>query len=171
ERVRAGYEHEGQAYEEDFYVVLVFRFEDALGVAAVLWEAQQQYAVSAPAGDLDAYAPLLHAVAASVRVTRAWYAGYLAGIRAAPLADPAAIDRLADASYERTRQIALSTGQAIGDSTGAMQTVADPVTGEPLQLPRVVGPRVSGAGDYALTNGPAYDPRASRGASWRRADP
>lgn len=70
-RVRLQYEANGQPFEEDVYLTLLFF---ALGGGAWYWQPSELYSLRAPRGELDARTPLLRAVAASSSVSHDWFA-------------------------------------------------------------------------------------------------
>jgi hypothetical protein len=74
-RTRIEYRSGGRTIEEDIYAVLVYATSTMLP-GTTFWSADRLYAFRAEKGTLDAKAPLLQSMLASIRINPTWFSKY-----------------------------------------------------------------------------------------------
>lgn len=188
ERVRLAYQLQGENVEEDYYVSLVFTTSQLLP-GTTFWQAHQQYAFRAPAGELDQYAPLLNTMIASVRVQPRWQAGYLyvmqlkhqnqmqairnAGELSRRIArNSEEIMRMNQEAFENRQRSSDRIAREISETIRGVETYHDPYQDRQVELPDTYKDVwVSETGQYILSNDVTYNPNEQPGTAvnWQRA--
>ncbi len=187
ERVRIGYAWNGQDYQEDYYVALVFATGPMLP-GTTFWQAHQQYAFRAPAGQLDQYAPLLNAMVSSIRVQPRWFAGYryvvqlwqqnqMQAIRnAGELSRRIAqnsdeIMRMNQEAYENQQRSSDRIAHQWSETIRGVETYHDPFADRDVELPNEYKDVwVNPNGEYLLSNDVNFNPNETGDTQqWQRA--
>ena len=187
ERVRLAYQWNGRDYEEDYYVALVFATGPMLP-DTTFWQANQQYAFRAPAGQLEKYAPLLNAMVSSVRVQPKWFAGYqyvvqlwrqnqMQAIRnAGELSRRIAqnsdqIMRMNQEAYENRERSNDRIAHQWSETIRGVETYHDPYADRDVELPNdYKDVWVNPNGEYILSNDVNFNPNETGDTQqWQRA--
>lgn len=187
-RTRITYQSGGQAIEEDIYCLMVYSRTPAVP-GLTLWGADRVFGFRAAAGQLDRQAPVLHAIASSVRVNPRWFARYLQareawvagrmeGIRQAGELSrylsrtSAEISDMQMQAWENRQASQDRTHQRFSEYIRGVGTYHDPYQGREVELPSGYNDVwVSRAGEYILANDPNLNPNVSAGGTWERMTP
>ncbi len=184
-RTRIAYQDGGQAIEEDIYCLMVYSRTPAVP-GLTLWGADRVFGFRAAAGQLARQAPVLHAIASSVRVNprwfvrylqarEAWVAGRMEGIRQAGELSrylsrtSAEISDMQRQAWEDRQAAEDRTHHRFSEYIRGVGTYHDPYQGRDVELPTGYNDVwVSRAGEYLLANDPNLNPNVSTGGTWER---
>lgn len=184
-RVRLEYEDGGKTIAEDVFVTIVLSRSPILP-NMTHWSLEHQYSFRAEKKDLDALAPVMQTIAASVRLELDWYAGYaqvldlwrqgqMQSIRDAGELSRR-ISRNNDAilasmrsSWEARQSAQDRMAREFSEAIRGVETYDQPFEHQSIQLPSGyrdvwVNPR----GEYVLSNEAGYDPNVGATQEWRR---
>lgn len=186
-RVQLEYEEKGQPIAEDVYLTLVVTTSPAVPGSS-MWSLEHQYSFRAEKDRLDALAPTFQALASSMRIELAWYAGYLdvfklwqqgqmRSIRAAGELSRA-ISSANDAvlaslrSTWQTRQAAQDrASRGFSDAIRGTQTYANSFEQRDVELPGGYDSVwASASGGYVFSNTAGFDPNVGDTVEWRRLE-
>lgn len=183
-RVRITYAQGGRQLEEDLYCALVLARAPATP-RLTHWQPNQLFAFRAEVGSLDALAPLLKSMAASLRINPQWFSGYLhvsdlfikrqlQGIRNA--GELSRYIARASEQISAAHRQAWQTQQASQDRISAnfsrtirgVESYNNPFESRAIELPS--GYRqtwASPGGDYILSNDASFNPNVGGTRDWR----
>lgn len=189
-RLRYAFNWNGQGWEQDVYLTLVFG-QPSMGIG--MWWCVGSYSFGAPAGQLDRLTPMLSVPTLSVRLTQDWFSllqqmqvlfaenikrqqgrkgGQIWGMTDTPgvvwSRGAAQIREKFRPDWQR-RQAALAQEQsALIQLIGGLETYADPFDSSPVQLPVGQGSYwMSAEGDVVGSDEQGFDPSARSGVEWR----
>ena len=181
-RVRYEYVQNGQAWEEDVSLTMLYTPNPAL----TLWSCISAISVRAPKGDLDRMTPLLTSITQTFRVSPEWFMDLsyvrtlfgqrmMAGIQGAGAisnmisANAEEIRRDFAESYKQAAESEDRISQSVSETTRGVNTYADPFEKRPVELPSGYNDAwVNGKGEYILSNVGGYDPNVGATTEWRR---
>lgn len=181
-RLRYEYQRDGQIWEEDVHLALLFAGTPEL----TSWYVNFAHTTRAPKGQLDANAGLISTIVASRISSPQWEGMYrvvqqlfLQGIQQ-QLNDTAALGRtLADhrAESQALQQQVIAERQASqdriadlrGETLAGVQTYTDPVNGGFVQLPIGFDEYwVNDRGEYLSSSQAGFDPNTLNAGTWQR---
>jgi hypothetical protein len=180
-RVRYEYNNQGQPWEEDVYVALVY----TPWQMGTLWSVNQGYSFRAPKGKLDAMTPLMLSVVNSTRISPDWFGGYMyvqqlfnnrmnqgikdaAAISQTVTQNSEEIRRMFSESYKQRQESQDRIAQSYSETIRGVDTYKTP-DATSVQLPS--GYRdawVNNRGEYILSNEAGFDPNVGDTSSWQR---
>lgn len=184
-KVRIEYQDGGKTIAEDVYVTIVLS-RSGMVPTMTIWGLEHQYSFRAEKDKLDALAPLLQTMIASVRIELAWYAGYaqvmdlwrqgqMQSIRDAGEISKR-ISRNNDAilasmrsSWQARQESADRTSREFSEYVRGVETYDHPYEGREIQLPSGyddvwTNPR----GEYVFSNEASFDPNVGSTVEWKR---
>lgn len=187
-KVRLEYEEGGKAIAEDVYLTIV-RARSPLMPSMTIWSLEHQYSFRAEKERLDALAPLLQAMVASVRVDLRWYAGYAQVVelqrqgQMQSIRDAGELSRRISRNNDEILASMRSSWQArqasqdrmareFSESIRGVETYHQPFEEREIQLPS--GYRdvwTNRAGEYVFSNDAGYDPNVGATQGWQRLEP
>lgn len=187
-KVRLEYEENGKPIAEDVHVTIVTS-RSPMMPSMTIWSLEHQYSFRAEKERVDALAPLLQAMVASVRVELRWYAGYAQVVelqrqgQMQAIRDAGELSRRISANNDamlasmRSSWEARQTAQdrmsrEFSESIRGVETYDQPYEGREVQLPS--GYRdvwTNRAGEYVFSNDAGYDPNVGATQEWRRLEP
>ncbi len=186
-KVRLEYLDGAATIVEDVYVTVVLS-RSPMVPTMTIWSLEHQYSFRAEKDRIDALAPLLQAMIASLRIELAWYAGYgqvlelsrqgqLQAIRDAGELSRR-ISRNNDeilasmrSSWQARQDSADRTSREFSESVRGVETYDHPYEGRAVQLPS--GYRdvwTNPKGEYVLSNEAGFDPNVGSTSEWRRME-
>jgi len=189
ERVRIEYQDAvtGRAMEEDVYCALTLSTTPSMP-GTTIWSPERLYAFRAEKGRLDADAPLLQAMASSMRLSLGWFAKYSQVLEMArnnqlqSIRDAGEISRRVSRnndeilamyrqSWQERQASADRVNREFGEAIRGVESYVDPAKDFPVELPS--GYRnawVSGSGEYVLSNEDGFDPNVGSTIGWKRME-
>ncbi len=183
-RVRYEYQINGQPWEEDVFVTLLYN-PTQLGM---LWSVTGGYSFRAPKGQLDRLAPVMNTTINTMRLSLEWYAQYQyvqklfidrmnQGIRnAGRLSETIArnneeIRQMFADSYRRSCESQDRISRSYTEYIRGVETYRNPYEDRPIQLPSGYSQVwVNSSGEYILSNQAGFDPNVGSIAEWRRME-
>lgn len=181
-RLRYDYESNGQPWQEDVYLTLVFsEFPDC-----VVWTVRTAHSFRAPRGRLDAITPTLATCIQTMRINPEWYYGYAyvqqlfsqrmyQGIRDAGkisetiTRNSEQIRKMYAESYRKSSESQDRINQSYSESLRGVETYQDPFAGKPVELPSGYNDAwVNARGEYILSSQGGFDPNVGDTVEWRR---
>ncbi len=181
ERIRFEYEEQGQAWEEDVYLTLVYQFVRDMAI----WRSDRAYSFRAPKGMLDRLTQLMTAVVSTARINLDWFAqyafaGYLfdermrQGLRgAAALGETVRrnndeLRRMFEQSYRERMAADDRIQQRFTEYIRGVETYQNPYDGRAVQLPSSYSyVWVNQNGEYILSNEANFNPNVGSNVDWR----
>jgi len=172
----------GQAWEEDVYVTLVFT-KWQLGT---MWTVNSAFSFRAPRGKLDALTPTMNASVQSMRLNQDWFSGYMyvrqlfnnrmmQGIKdARALSDTIAKNadetrKMFNDAYRERNESQDRINQSFGEYIRGVDTYKNPYEDKPVQLPAGYNDAwVNAKGEYLLSNQGGYNPNVGDTQEWKR---
>lgn len=187
-KVRLEYEENGKSITEDVYLTIV-RARSPMMPSMVVWTLEHQYSFRAEKERIDAQAPLLQAMVASVRVDLQWYAGYAQVVQLwqqgqmQSIRDAGELSRRISQNNDEVLASMRSSWQArqasqdrmareFSESIRGVETYHQPFEEREIQLPG--GYRdvwTNRAGDYVFSNDAGFDPNVGATQGWQRLEP
>jgi len=185
ERVRVEYRERGRDLEEDVYCVLNVSTSSMMP-GSVFWSPDRLYSFRAEKGALDGNAPLLQAMASSVKISLPWFAQYQQVLEMwrnremQAIRDAGALSRrisqlndeilaMYRQSWEERQASSDRVNREFGEYIRGVETYDDPSKSYPVELPS--GYRnawVSQSGEYVLSNDDGYNPNVGSTVNWSR---
>jgi len=183
-RVRFAYERDGQPWEEDIYLNLVYQSQAGM----MVWYPESAAVVRAPRGQLDRMTPLMVSILHTVRLNQTWYSalmyvrnqfhermmGQIADIGDISQMIAQNSDELRNMyseSYKAASDAEDSVNQSFSETIRGVNTYSDPYEGRPVELPSGYNDAwVNANGEYLLSNQAGYDPNVGATTEWRRMD-
>jgi hypothetical protein len=180
---RFAYTENGQAWEEDFYcVVLVSRSN--LGPQNLFWLADRNLSVRAYKGRLDAMQPMANAFVNSFRVERKWYGRFInvqkqwIANRQQGIANAGALSQTISRSNDQFDSAMMQSWNArqraedrasreFSEYIRGSENYHDPVNDMRVELPGGYDYAWTNAlGEYALSNDADFDPNRHSSIDW-----
>ncbi|MFN0243100.1 MAG: hypothetical protein ACKVWV_09445 [Planctomycetota bacterium] len=184
-KVRIEYQDSGKTIAEDVYVTMVLS-RSPMVPTMTMWALEHQYSFRAEKEKLDALAPLLQTMIASVRIELAWYAGYAQVLdlwrqgQMQSIRDAGEISKRLSRNNDaliasmrsawQTRQASADrTSREFGEYVRGVETYDHPYEESEIQLPSGyddvwTNPR----GEYVFSNEAGFDPNVGSTVEWRR---
>lgn len=187
-RVRLEYEERGRAIAEDVYVTIVAATSPMVP-GSTMWSLEQHYSFRAEKERIDALAPLLQAMVASIQIDLRWYAGYaqvfqmwqegqMQSIRAAGelsrkiSANNDAMIASMRSAWEARQASQDRVSQEFSEYVRGVETYTNTFEERPVELPSGYNDVwVNSSGEYLLSNTAGYDPNVGSTLEWRRLEP
>lgn len=181
EKIRFEYEEQGQAWEEDVYLTLVYQFVQDMAI----WRSDRAYSFRAPRGMLDRLTPLMTAVVSTARINLDWFvqyafAGHLfdermrQGLRgAAALGETVRrnndeLRQMFEQSYRERMAADDRIQQRFTEYIRGVETYQNPYDGRAVQLPSSYSHVwVNQNGEYILSNEANFNPNVGSNIDWR----
>jgi hypothetical protein len=181
-RVRFVYNVNGQPWEEDVYLTLIY--SPAQGM--VMWQVYSASVVRAPQGQLDRVTPLMTSILYTTRLNQDWFCGLMyvrdlfhkrmmggiqdAGILSQQISQNSEeIRRMFSDSYKTANETEDRISQSFSETTRGVNTYANPYEGRPVELPSGYNDAwANSKGEYILSNQAGYDPNVGATTEWRR---
>jgi hypothetical protein len=181
EKIRFEYEEQGQAWEEDVYLTLVYQFVQDMAI----WRSDRAYSFRAPRGMLDRLTPLMTAVVSTARINLDWFvqyafAGHLfdermrQGLRgAAALSETVRrnndeLRQMFEQSYRERMAADDRIQQRFTEYIRGVETYQNPYDGRAVQLPSSYSyVWVNQNGEYILSNEANFNPNVGSNIDWR----
>ncbi|GIU78853.1 MAG: hypothetical protein KatS3mg005_2091 [Bryobacteraceae bacterium] len=180
-KIRYEYEQDGQAWEEDVYVTLVYTFVADIA----MWRSDRAYSFRAPKGMLDRLTPLMAAVVSTARISLDWFAQYSIagqlfdermrqGIRGAAALSQTIrrnseeIRQMFEQSYRERTAADDRIHQRFTEYIRGVETYRNPFEDRPVQLPSgYSNVWVNRNGEYILSNEANFNPNIGSNLDWR----
>jgi hypothetical protein len=181
-RVRFAYSVNGQPWEEDVYLTLVYT--PAPGVT--MWNVQSASVVRAPKGQLDRMTPLMMSILCTERTNQDWFSALMyvrdlfhqrmmgaiqdAGALSQRIAQNGEeIRQMYSDSYKNLNESEDRIDQSFSETIRGVSTYANPYEERPVELPSGYNDAwVNSNGEYILSNQAGYDPNVGATTEWRR---
>ena len=182
QRVRYEFESNGQPWEEDVYLSLVYT-PNQMGV---FWSVNSAYSLRAPKGQLDRMTPLMATVVNTAQISKEWFSGYMyvrqlfdnrmnQGIRdAKALSDTitrnnAEISQMFSDAYRQRQESQDRINQSVSEYIRGVDTYKNAFDDRPVQLPAGYNDAwVNQRGEFILSNNGGFDPNVGDTNEWRR---
>lgn len=186
-KVRLEYQDGGKTIAEDVYITIVLS-RSPLVPAMTIWSLEHQYSFRAEKDKLDALAPLLQTMIASVRIELAWYAGYAQVLdlwrqgQMQSIRDAGEISKrisrnndeiLASmrSSWQARQDSADRTSREFSESIRGVETYDHPYEGREIQLPSGYHDVwTNRSGEYVFSNEAGFDPNVGSTVEWKRLE-
>ncbi len=183
-RVRYEFDHNGQPWEEDVFVVLVF--SAAQGIT--IWSNTSSYSFRAPKGELDRLKPLMTTTVTTARLSQEWYSGYMyvqqlfmnrmnqgiknaAAISATITKNSEEIRQMFSDSYRKQQESSDRISRSYSEYIRGVETYTNPYESRPVQLPSgYQNAWVNAQGEYILSPQTGFDPNVGSTVEWRRME-
>lgn len=183
-KVRYAYERDGQPWEEDIYVTLVF----TPWQMGTMWSVDSGYAFRAPKGELDKLTPVMSVSIKTLKLSLDWFAGYMQvqklfnnrmmqGIR-----DATAISKQISQNAEESRKMWSDAwkerndsmdriNKSFGEYIKGVDTYDDPIKGQPVELPAGYKDAwVNPQGEYILSEQAGFNPNEGSTVDWKKME-
>lgn len=183
-RIRYEYQADGQPWEEDVYVTLVYTPMQQM----TLWSVASAYAFRAPKGQLNRLTPVMNTTINTQRLSPDWYGGYMyvqklfldrmnQGIRNARAISETItrnseeIRRMFDDSYRQRSESQDRISRSYSEYIRGVETYRNPYEDRPIQLPSgYANAWVNRSGEYILSPQSGFDPNIGSNTEWRRLE-
>ncbi len=181
-RIRYSYLVNGQPWEEDVYLTLVYTQTDAL----TIWCSYTAASIRAPKGTLDKLSPLLTSVLHTLRLTSDWYCDLMyvrdlfnkrmmigiqdaAAISQTTTANAEEIHRMFADSYKTAQESEDRISQSWSETILGVNTYSNPYDSHSVELPSGYNDAwVNPKGEYILSNQGGFDPNVGSVSEWKR---
>ena len=185
---RFTYIENGEAWEEDFYCVILIS-QSLLDLQNVTWLADRNLSFRARAGKLDDLQSLAAVFVASFKVEQNWYGRFLKvqrqwiAARQQGIADAGALSRAISQSNDNFDQTIMQSWQnrnraeerasrEFSEYIRDSENYYDAVNDRQVELPGGYDHAWSNSlGEYILTDDPGFDPNTDSNASWEAIRP
>lgn len=184
EKIRYQCTRDGQPWEEDVYLTLVYTPTESV----TLWEVYSASVFRAPKGQLDTVTPLLTSVSQSTRLNPDWFGGlmYVRDLfmkrNMDAIHDAGAISQTISQnsdeirqeysdSYKKAQDTNDKINQDFSETIRGVNTYSNPYEDRPVELPSGYNDAwVNANGQYILSNQSGYDPNVGGTTEWKRMD-
>lgn len=183
-KVRIQYKQNQQVMEEDFYMVLVYSRIPMMPNMS-LWSTERLYSFRAPCGKLDSYAPVLHAMVSSFRLSPEWFSAF-SQVQAMwiqnqmqSIRNAGALSRYISSVHN---EISAMNRQAYENRQASMDRINsnfsryirgveeyhNPFESRPVELPSGYGHAwVNASGEYILSDQAGFNPNVGSNIEWK----
>lgn len=183
-KTRYEFDHNGQVWEEEIYLVLVA--STAQGIT--IWTDSSAYSFRAPKGELDRLTPVMSTTVTTAKLSQDWYSGYMyvqqlftnrmnqgiknaAAISATITQNSEEIRRMFSDSYRQRQDSQDRISRSYSEYIRGVETYTNPYESRPVQLP--TGYRdawVNAQGEYLMSTQSGFDPNVGGTVEWRRME-
>jgi hypothetical protein len=183
-KTRYEFDHNGQAWEEEIYLVLVASTDQGI----TIWTDSSAYTFRAPKGELDKLTPLMTTIVTTARISQDWYGGYMyvqqlfmnrmnqgiknaAAISATITKNSEEIRQMFSDSYRQRQDSQDRISRGYSEYIRGVETYTNPYESRPVQLPTgYQGAWVNAQGEYLMSTQSGFDPNVGSTVEWRRME-